>query len=314
MTRPLGVPQPGRAAFSTESSETSPSNLNSQVSVKRGQVFSEFHVRRPFGTNRFESTVRLYEGSPRIDFTTRLLNNEKFVRYRLLVPAAITNGHNVHEIPFGAIERPLAQEFPAQNWIDCGDSQHGIALLNRGLPGNNVAEGTLMLSLLRSTRIQSYGIGGGFEGQSSDSGLELGQERVFHYALLPHSGDWREAGISQAGMEFNHPLLVRKAAPHPGPLPKQWGLLEISPAGVVLTALKPGADRSVILRVYESHGQPAPNARIKFLAKIRSAHDCNLMEDSGPSLKLASDTLQFDLHAFEIKTFKLRLKESKIAN
>ena len=45
-----------------------------------------------------------------------------------------------------------------------------------------------MLSLLRSSRIQSYGIGGGFEGQGSDSGLEVGKELTLHYALVPHIG------------------------------------------------------------------------------------------------------------------------------
>src|SRR5260221_4858196 len=36
-----------------------------------------------------------------------------------------SNGRNFQEIPFGSIERPTAQEFPAQNWIDYGDGQHG---------------------------------------------------------------------------------------------------------------------------------------------------------------------------------------------
>src|SRR5207253_10394475 len=114
--------------------------------------------------------------------------------------------------PFGAIERPLSQEFPAQNWIDYSDGRNGVALLNRGLPGNNTSDGTLMLSLMRSTRIQAYGIGGGFEGQSSDSGLELGKELTFRYSLLPHTGDWRSAILPACGLEFNNPLLVRNTA------------------------------------------------------------------------------------------------------
>ena len=90
----------------------------------------------------------------RIEVRTAILNNEKFVRYRLLFPTAIRNGKSVHEIPFGAIERPDGIEFPAQNWIDYSDGEKGVALLNRGLPGNNVADGTILLSLMRCTSIE----------------------------------------------------------------------------------------------------------------------------------------------------------------
>src|SRR5260221_2397610 len=317
MTRPLGVPKPGPALFSNGSATNTSPDLKPEAqsskratsgSVQRGPVFSEFHLRRPFGTNWFATTARLYEGVPRLGFKTEILNNESFVRYRLLVPTSISNGRNFQEIPFGSIERPTAQEFPAQNWIDYGDGQHGVALLNRGLPGNNVADGTLTLSLLRSTRIQSYGIGGGFEGQSSDSGLELGKERTFHYALVPHAGEWGGAAISRAGLEFNNPLLVRKAPAHPGTLPKQWGLLDVSAPSVVLSAFKPGDKGSTVLRVYEADGKPARNVRIKLHAKILSAHEANLMEDAGLRLKAANDTLVFNLHPFEIKTFKLSLR------
>ena len=93
---------------------------------------------RPFGTGRFATTVRLYKGLRRIEVTTRLVNNEKYVRYQVLFPTTIAAGKNTHEIPFGAIERPEAIEFPAQNWVDHGDGRRGLALLNIGLPGNLV--------------------------------------------------------------------------------------------------------------------------------------------------------------------------------
>ena len=36
-------------------------------------------------------------------------------------------------------------------------------MLNRGLPGNNVAQSVMMLSLARSSRLISYGYIGGYE-------------------------------------------------------------------------------------------------------------------------------------------------------
>jgi alpha-mannosidase len=304
MTRPLNVPKAGEAQFSTEYPAK-------HGGLKRGQVFSEIRTQHPLGSNTFATTIRLYQGIPRVDFETRILNNDRFVRYRLLVPTSVQNGRNVQEIPFGSIERPTAQEFPAQNWIDYSDSAHGVTLLNQAMPGNNVAEGTLMLSLLRSSRIQSYGIGGGFEGQGSDSGLELGQERTLHYALVPHSGDWSGSGAYRAGLEFNNPLIVRKSETHAGSLPTRWGLLEVSPGNVVVSAVKPAKDGSTIIRVYEAGGRDTPGAALSINGKVLSAHEANLVEDTGPKLKVEKNVLRFDLRRFEIKTFKVRLQELK---
>ena len=142
----------------------------------------------------------------------------------MLFPTSIDDGKSYHEIPFGAIERPVGIELPAQNWVDYGNGQRGVAVLNRGLPGNNVADGTMMLSLARSTRIQAYGYGGGYEpGMSSDTGFELGKELTFDYALVPHAGDWREAGVYRDGLEFNHPLLAHTAAVHRGRVAQSLG-------------------------------------------------------------------------------------------
>jgi alpha-mannosidase len=129
--------------------------------------------------------------------------------------------------PPGRTERPADQEFPAQKWIDYSAGGRGLALLNRGLPGNNAADGTLLLSLMRSTRLISYGAGGGSEpGTSSDSALEPGKWMGFDYALVPHAGAWQDAQVFRAGLEFNNPLIVRKTGVHAGAMPKRWSFLE----------------------------------------------------------------------------------------
>lgn len=301
MTVPVNAPKrSGSSHFSDDFS-------GEPGSVVKGAVFSEFHIQHPLGGNTFESTVRMYAGLPRIDVSTRLLNNDQHVRYRVLFPTSVVGGHNIQEIPFGAIERPQNAEFPAQNWIDLSNSQHGVALLNRGLPGNNVSDNTLMLSLLRSVQIQAYDHVGGFESQASESGLELGKEFVFNYALAPHAGDWRKATVYRAGLEFNNPLIARTAASHAGSLPRAWGPVEISPANVVMTAFKPSKDGDTILRVYEANGQ-ATTATIRMHATVLAANEANLLEDKGEKVPVSKSSIQFQLRPFEIKTFRLRLK------
>jgi alpha-mannosidase len=301
MTRKQPVPRVPNAKLSSQFKEN-------RGTIRTGPVFSEFRVSHPFDNGRYGTIIRLYTGIRRIDITTSLVNNEKFVRYQALFPTTIRNGKCFHAIPFGAIERPAGIEFPAQDWVDYGDESKGLALLNIGLPGNVVTDGTMMLSLLRSHTLGAYGFGGGYEpGMSSDTGLQLGKERTLRYALVPHSGDWQDAGIFRDGMEFNNPLICRKVLPHGGALPKRWGLLEVSSPNVVVSALKPGRGGTAILRVYETTGRPASRVIVKLRARVLSAWECNLMEDNGPELKTENDSLQFDLGAFAIQSFKLRL-------
>ena len=122
MARKVGLPDRARSKFSSEW-------VGGSGQTAAGAVFSEYSVSHPFGKGNFSTRVRLYAGVRRVDIETQVLNNDSYVRYRVLFPTTIQNGKRTDEIPFGAIERPQAQEFPAQNWIDYGDGAHGLALL-----------------------------------------------------------------------------------------------------------------------------------------------------------------------------------------
>jgi alpha-mannosidase len=302
MTTQQKVPKRGQAVFSDE-------GKREPGTVVLGPVFSELRVARPFGSGKFATTVRVYDHLRRVEITTRLVNQEKFVRYQALFPTTIPQGNSSHEIPFGSIDRPAAIEFPAQNWVDYGDGRHGLALLNFGLPGNLVTDGTMMVSLLRAHTLGAYGFGGGYEpGMSSESGYQLGQERTMQYALVPHAGDWRDAAVFRDGLEFNHPLICRTALGHSGSLPQRWSFLEVSSPHIVVSALKPGKGGDFVLRAYEASGQPAPGVSIKLAAPLLSAREVNLLEDPGDVLKSEGKLVRLDFTPFEIKTISLRFR------
>jgi len=302
MKKEIPPPRPGYTEWSSDS-------VGGTGTAMEGPVFSEFRINHPLGKNHFGTRVRLYKGLRRIDISTELVNQEEFVRYRVVFPTSITNGKINEEIPFGAIERPERQEFPAQNWSDYSDGSSGLALLNRGLPGNDVASGEMMLSLMRSTRLISYGYIGGFEpGVGSDTALGIGRRYTLDYALLPHTGDWRAAAPWRAGLEFNNALITRMVAPHRGILPARWGMLEVSNERVVTSALKPGKDGTAVLRVYEASGQPARAVSVSLRARISDVRESNLMEDPGVPLAAKADGFTFDLRPFEIRTFRFRVQ------
>jgi alpha-mannosidase len=246
--------------------------------------------------------VRLSQGVRRIDIETEIVNQEKHVRYQVLFPTTIAGGHNVQEIPFGSVERPMGVEYPAQNWVDLGDGHRGVAVLNRGLAGNVAADGTLMVSLLRSEDLLGYN-----EGRASATGFELGVARRFHYALVSHAGDFRDAAVYRHGLDFNSPLLVRKVALHGGELPPRLSLLAIADPHVVLTACKPGPDGATIVRVYDASGLGAKGVKLKAHGKIVEAHESDLLESRGQRLEPDADGIHFDLHPFQILTLRLTL-------
>ena len=232
------------------------------------------------------------------------------MRYQALFPTAVAHGKIVHSIPFGSIERPEAIEFPAQDWVDYSDAQGGLALLNRGLPGNLTTDGTMMISLLRSHTLGAYGFGGGYEpGMSSESGRQLGKARTVQYALYPHAGDWRAAKVFRAGLEFNRPLIVAKATAHGGELPQRWGFLDVTSSDVVVSALKPGRDGAAILRVYEAAGQPAQDVAIHFQRQACVCAGMQPARRSGAPQNVENNRFRFDLGRFEIKTFELRFPQ-----
>jgi alpha-mannosidase len=305
MEKKQGLPEAGSALLSSE-------NVGGSGRVSEGPVYSQFSIDHPFGSGSFATRVRLYKGIERIDIQTRVLNNEKFVRYRAVFPTSVRNGKNVQEIPFGSLERPLGLELPAQNWIDYSDANRGVALLNRGLPGSNVVSDSLVLSLMRSARIGAYGYQGGYEpGVSSDTGFELGKSLTFDYSLMPHAGDWKKAQVYRAGWEFNQPLIARKLASHKGSLPTRWGALEVSHPNVVVSAWKAGPDGSTILRLYEASGEATAGVTVRLEPGVTAAHEANLIEDAGQSLAVADNRIRFDLGPYQIKTFRLQLKPRK---
>ncbi|MFO0892314.1 MAG: glycoside hydrolase family 38 C-terminal domain-containing protein [Isosphaeraceae bacterium] len=301
MTTRQEIPAPGKAVFSNDFKDK-PGTL------RGGPVYSEFQVAHPFDSGRFETTVRVYEGLGRIDCRTALVNQEKYVRYHALFPTDIEGGKSVHEIPFGTMQRPSGIEFPAQNWVDHGDGRRGLAILNIGLPGNVETDGTMMVSLLRAHTLGAYGFGGGYEpGMSSESGFQLGKERVMRYALVPHAGDWRSARVFRDGLEFNHPLIAKTVAAHEGRLPGSWGLLDVDAPNVVLSALQPSRQGRVAIRVYEAAGQAIPEARVAFHVPVSAGAEVNLLEDVIKPVAVENHELKFALRPFEIKTFVVAL-------
>jgi alpha-mannosidase len=110
----------------------------------------------------------------------------------------------------------------------------------------------------------------------------------FTYALMPHAGDWREAGVIEAAEELN----MRLGIPP--------GLVTADTPQVRVEAIKLAeASDAVIIRLYEAWGRPC-RAHITTTLPARRVTLCDLLER-----ERRETGLDLDLRPFQIVTLKL---------
>ena len=92
--------------------------------------------------------------------------------------------------------------------------------------------------------------------------LDQGRQELT-YRLLPHRGDWRDAGTVRLAAELNQPPFPLLESYHEGTLPARGSYAAVDGDTVVVTVLKAAedGDGDLVVRAYESAGRPA-RARI----------------------------------------------------
>ncbi len=237
--------------------------------------------------------VRLDAGSRRVEFHTTIDWQEEHTLLKVCFPLAVHARSATYEMPFGYAERPThwssswdraRYEVPGHRWADLSEHGFGVALLNDCKYGWSCFGNELRLSLLRSPRMP-------------DPGADIGRHE-FAYALLPHSGGWREAGVVGEAACFNAPLRATSA-----PVPESFA--SVDDPNLVLDTIKRAEDSdALVLRLYEAHGGRGC-ARLRVAAPFSSARRANILEDDGDALEVAGDVVLVPYRPHEIVTVKL---------
>ena len=274
-------------------------DLDSVEIVEADPLRAAVRFARRFGSSSITQVMSLCAGSRRIDFRTGIDWQQRHAFLKVAFPVAIHSGRATYEIQHGYVERPTVEnttwdearfEVCAHRWADLGEPGYGVALLNDCKYGYDVRGHTMRLSLLR---------GPGYPDPTADRGSHL-----FRYALLPHPGDFREAGVVEEAEALNLPLV-----PVEGVVSEPSGLVRLDRRGVSVEAFKRADDGDgIIVRLCEIHGSRAPvtvtlNAGA---GGARSVHRCDVMERDGEELRLDGRSVRLSLRPFELVTLRFR--------
>ncbi len=155
-----------------------------------------------------KQVVSLDALSSRLEFDTEVEWQERRKFLKVEFPLEIRSEQATYEVQYGHVQRPthfntswdMARfEVCGHKWADLAEPGFGVALLSDSKYGYAAHRNILRLSLLRGPI-------------SPDPLADLGRHH-FRYALLPHAGDFRSAGVIEEGYRFNVPLLVQPVSP-----------------------------------------------------------------------------------------------------
>lgn len=150
--------------------------------------------------------------------------------------------------------------FSIERWMDVANAQYGVTWATVDAP--LVEMGGLTANLLRSqpnpaaylktikasSKLYSWVMNNHWH-----TNYRADQEgnTTFRYAIRPHHG-YDPVAAARFGLEASEPLIVAPAAGSAPPVP----LVQIEPAGVIVTALKPSEDgKAWIIRLFGASGQ-----------------------------------------------------------
>lgn len=291
----------GAGILRTSLYETSP--VCSRLSLEG--VFPKLSWAGPENFLGWEAEFYLIPGKPILYLKLKVNWKGECSRIRMKLSTCLEYSKGVYEIPFGVVTRkPYGSrgtargEWPAQRFTAVENAKYGLALINTGVPGVEIADGTIWTTILRSPKAEYAGM------LKDDSSSQHGSH-IFQFAMVPYQGNWEESGIVRFAQEMNSPLLPIKSynenLVHTGAT-----LLNLEPANLVLSTVKIPEDESdeVIVRFYESTGKEVMGSL--WVASAEHAWVSDMKETKFDMLDCCDGRIRVPVKPFEIKTIRIR--------
>lgn len=256
-----------------------------------GPLRAEIVFERRVGEqSTLRQVVRLDAHARRVEFHTTVDWRESHKLLKVCFPLGVRAANATYEMPFAYAERPTHRstsfdraryEVPGHRFADLSEHGFGAALLTDSKYGYSCYGNELRISLLRAPK-------------SPDPDADMGSHE-FAYALYPHAGGWREAGVVAEARRFNAPLRWTDGI---GDSP----FAEVDDANLILDTIK-RAERSetLVLRFYEAHGGRGV-ARVRLAQAATSARFANALEEETGEVEVAGGELVVPYRPHEVIT------------
>ena len=259
-----------------------------------------FRISRAYMNSAITQTLWLYSESSRIDFETELDWHETHQLLKAFFPLDVHANTATYDVQFGHVVRPTHEntswdearfECYAHKWMDLSEKGYGVSLLSANKYGYSVLGSTVGVTLLKCPTDPN---------PHADQG-----EHRFTYSLMPHVGDFTEAGVIAEAWALNQPILARPVAAHGGSLPSEFSFVSCDAPNAVITAVKRAEeDDGLIVRLYDAFDCRSV-ARIKVPKEYCRAELCDLMERPLQTISVEDGVLTVPVSNFEIVTLKL---------
>ena len=268
------------------------------------------------GASVITQTVELYPGERIIRISHEVNWMEKHKMLRVGFAPEIHCTHASCGIQMGYVKRSTkAQnaweaarfEFPAQDYIDLSDAEHGFALICKDKYGYSLQENRMEMTLLRSPA-------------DVDPNADIGLQH-YSYAFYCHPKPFERAQVAETAEAFGiRPLILDYPEDSPSFASKEKlrtasgydllpgnSLFSTTEHKLLIKTIKPSeSGEGIVLRLFEPLGRTATDLLISQLP-IRKLIKCNLLEE--PVIELDPEQA-IEAGPFEIITLLLLPKES----
>ena len=271
--------------------------------TENGPVRGCVRIERKYLDSLIVQDIYIYRDIPRIDIANHIDWREHQIFVKDHFPVDVHTNEAVFDIQFGNVKRNTHEntswdfakfEVCHHKWLDVSEEGYGVSVLNDCKYGVSVRGTDIGLSMLKS---------GIYPNPEADQ-----EHHEFVYSIFPHRGSWKESGTVAQAYELNNHMKAVVKENQGGSLKESYSLLKTDLENVVIETVKMGEeDETLVVRLYECFNK-RDRGTLFCGEEIQEVFQCNMLEQEEVPVEHTDHEISFSVKPFEIKTFKIRLK------
>ncbi len=272
--------------------------------IQNGTVTVALGIIQIYGKSVFRTVVSLDSCSSTVKVQNEIEWWEQKTLLKDVFSLSVSNNKATYDLGLGAIERSSNSEklfeVPAQKWANISNDNFGVSIISDSKYGwDKPNDNTLRMTVLHTPKRN-------FQKDSMQSLMEVGLNR-YGYAICAHNNDLNVA--QQNSKSFNQPFNAVETSCHNGVLSDEYSFAKLSKNNIILRALKKAENSDeIIVRFNEGANKSTKNIHFSIANGIESAKEIYASEEEIGEAKVINGELVFDLDAYDIKSFSLKLK------